>query len=96
MASHTSRFEIAITPQPPEKEEDATDASVAAGAVRREWVHATGETGSSGYPRYSSGNGIVADIDAQDRTVEAVSVDGAELPYGWTASVVNEEGPGAN
>lgn len=93
MASHSSRYEIAISPQPPEKEEDATAASVAEEAVRREWVHPTGETGASGYPRYT-GSGVTADIDPQNRSVEALTVDGQELPYGWSAAVVNEESAG--
>lgn len=55
-------------------------------AVRSALVEATGETGASSYPRYS-GEGIVADIDPETRTVEAVLVDGEELDYGLVAVV---------
>ncbi|MER5602455.1 hypothetical protein [Streptomyces sp. NPDC002265] len=55
-------------------------------AVRSALVEATGETGASGYPRYS-GQGIVADIDPETRTVEALLVDGEELDYGLVARV---------
>ncbi|MGW8379483.1 hypothetical protein [Streptomyces sp. ODS28] len=90
MSHHAARYEIAVTPQPPEEEAEASEAEVADTAVRREWVHATGETGASGYPRYA-GEGLVADIDPAGPSVEAITVDGAELTYGWTADVVNEE-----
>ncbi|MFB8036146.1 hypothetical protein ACFC5Z_25010, partial [Streptomyces sp. NPDC056004] len=51
------------------------------GAVRSAVVSATGETGASGYPRYS-GEGVVADIDPETHAVEALLVDGAELSFG--------------
>lgn len=51
------------------------------------WV--TGEEGASGYPRYA-GDGLVADVDPRTRTVEAVTVDGEELPYGWVALVADD------
>ncbi|MBO1330684.1 hypothetical protein [Streptomyces sp. VRA16 Mangrove soil] len=47
-------------------------------------VEATGEVGASGFPRFA-GDGAEADIDPVTRTVEAVTVDGKELPYGWVA-----------
>ncbi|MEU6394064.1 hypothetical protein [Streptomyces sp. NPDC046939] len=51
-------------------------------------VTATGEEGASGYPRYA-GEGVQADIDPRTRTVEAVTVDGEELPIGWVAEVAD-------
>ncbi|MFJ9038849.1 hypothetical protein ACIRF8_19925 [Streptomyces sp. NPDC102406] len=51
-------------------------------------VTATGAVGASGYPRYE-GEGVQADIDPRTRTVEAVTVDGEELPYGWVAEVAD-------
>lgn len=56
------------------------------GAIRSAVVSATGETGASGYPRYS-GEGLVADIDPETHAVEALLVDGAELSYGLSARV---------
>ncbi|WP_338693553.1 hypothetical protein V2W30_03415 [Streptomyces sp. Q6] len=49
-------------------------------------VTATGRTGESGYPRYA-GDGVQADIDPRTRTVEAVTFDGEEIPYGYVAEV---------
>lgn len=54
--------------------------------LRTALVVATGEYGASGYPRYE-GEGVQADIDPETRTVEAVTLDGAELPYGWVAQL---------
>ncbi|MGW2112852.1 hypothetical protein [Streptomyces sp. NPDC001948] len=66
------------------------------GAVRSAVVSATGETGASGYPRYS-GEGIVADIDPETHAVEALLVDGAELSYGLSARVKETDaGTGAD
>ncbi|MEV5611181.1 hypothetical protein [Streptomyces sp. NPDC052225] len=47
-------------------------------------VTATGRVGESGYPRYE-GDGVQADIDPRTRTVEAVTFDGEEIPYGYVA-----------
>ncbi|MEV6735149.1 MULTISPECIES: hypothetical protein [unclassified Streptomyces] len=58
------------------------------GVLRTALVEATGEFGASGYPRYA-GEGVQADIDPETRTVEAVTLDGAELPYGWVAQVAD-------
>ncbi|MEV1021032.1 hypothetical protein [Streptomyces sp. NPDC050264] len=52
-------------------------------------VAATGAVGESGYPRYE-GEGMQADIDPRTHTVEAVTIDGEELPYGWVAEVADE------
>ncbi|MFJ8821080.1 hypothetical protein ACIREE_04790 [Streptomyces sp. NPDC102467] len=52
-------------------------------------VAATGAVGESGYPRYE-GEGVQAEIDPRTRTVEALTVDGEELPYGWVAEVADE------
>ncbi|GAA2093921.1 hypothetical protein GCM10009801_61530 [Streptomyces albiaxialis] len=57
--------------------------------VRSGTVEATGRTGESGYPRYE-GDGFVADIDPSTGTVEAVTVDGEELDYGWTVGATVE------
>ncbi|MGW7195139.1 hypothetical protein [Streptomyces chryseus] len=52
--------------------------------LRTAVVEATGGTGASGYPRYE-GDGVAADIDPRSGAVEAITLDGAELPYGWIA-----------
>ncbi|MFJ6213724.1 hypothetical protein ACIQGZ_10400 [Streptomyces sp. NPDC092296] len=57
-------------------------------ALRTAVVEATGAEGVSGFPRYE-GDGVQAEIDPETRTVEAVTVDGHELPYGWVAQVVD-------
>lgn len=57
--------------------------------LRRTTVRATGEEGVSGYPRYA-GEGVAADIDPRTRTVEAVTVDGGELPYDYVALVADD------
>ncbi|WP_260610438.1 hypothetical protein [Streptomyces sp. WAC06614] len=54
--------------------------------LRTAVVEATGAVGASGYPRYE-GDGVQADIDPRTGAVEAVTVDGDELPYGWIAQV---------
>ncbi|MEU2672687.1 hypothetical protein ABZ622_28215 [Streptomyces sp. NPDC007164] len=74
--------------EPDDVESDAVepDDVEPGGAVRSAVVSATGETGASGYPRYS-GDGIVADIDPETHTVEALLVDGAELSYGLSARI---------
>jgi hypothetical protein len=54
---------------------------------------ATGALGDTGYPRYA-GEGVEADIDPRTRTVEAVTVDGNELPYGWVALVADGDESG--
>ncbi|GGU58224.1 hypothetical protein GCM10010274_53950 [Streptomyces lavendofoliae] len=88
MSTHPQRFEILLVPEhvagrdPAHLAEDA----VRAAAIRSAVVEATGETGVSGYPRYA-GEGMVADIDPETRTVEALLVDGAELDYGLSARI---------
>lgn len=54
--------------------------------MRTALVDFTGELGASGYPRYE-GEGVQADIDPETRAVEAVTLDGSELPYGWVAQI---------
>ncbi|MET9375364.1 hypothetical protein ACFYV5_05075 [Streptomyces sp. NPDC003035] len=83
MGTVPKRFEILIVP---EHVEDRGDASVEDSAVRSAVVEATGRQGSSGYPRYE-GHGLVAEIDPETRTVEALLIDGRELDYGLTALV---------
>ncbi len=97
--SHPQSYEILLVPSFAEDataddaEHDAVESDAAepddvepGGAIRAAVVSATGETGASGYPRYS-GEGIVADIDTETHTVEALLVDGAELSYGLSARI---------
>ncbi|MCX4736329.1 hypothetical protein OG611_36580 [Streptomyces sp. NBC_01363] len=81
--SHPQSYEILLVPG---FAEDTTEAAEPGGAIRSAVVSATGETGASGYPRYS-GEGIVADIDPATHSVEALLVDGAELALGLTARI---------
>lgn len=83
MRKHPQRFEVLVVPHHAEGHDLAHLAEV---AIRSAVVEATGETGASGYPRYAGG-GIVADIDPETRTVEALLVDGFELDYGLSARV---------
>ncbi|MFG2334811.1 hypothetical protein ACGFMM_35135 [Streptomyces sp. NPDC048604] len=83
MSTVPKRFVILVVP---EHVEDRGRASVEDSAVRAAVVEATGERGNSGYPRYA-GHGIVADIDPETRTVEAILLDGRELDYGLTPLV---------
>lgn len=85
MSTVPKRFEILVVPA---HVEDRGGASVQDTAVRAAVVEATGERGNSGYPRYA-GHGIVADIDPETRTVEAILLDGNELDYGLTALVLD-------
>jgi hypothetical protein len=57
--------------------------------LRAVTVTATGRTGESGYPQYE-GEGVRADVDPSTGAVEAVTVDGRELSYGWVAEIVRE------
>ncbi|OPC78018.1 hypothetical protein B4N89_38025 [Embleya scabrispora] len=57
-------------------------------AVRSATVRPTGEEGATGHPRYA-GDGVQADIDPTTGTVEAITVDGAELEDGWSARVAD-------
>ncbi|MER5730643.1 hypothetical protein ABT084_20320 [Streptomyces sp. NPDC002138] len=79
--SEPQRFEIFLVPEHVEK---GGDGSPAAGALRSAVVEATGQTGASGYPRYT-GDGMEADIDPATGAVEALLVDGTELDYGMRA-----------
>ncbi|MFI8288135.1 hypothetical protein EAO71_25275 [Streptomyces sp. ms191] len=88
MSTVPKRFEILLVP---EHVEDRGDASVEDSAVRSAVVEVTGRQGSSGYPRYE-GHGIVAEIDPETRTVEALLVDGRELDYGLTALIRHAPG----
>ena len=58
-------------------------------SLRTATVEVTGELGVSGFPRYA-GHGIQVEIDPRTGTVEAITVDGAELPYGWVAETVGD------
>ncbi|MFF8913006.1 hypothetical protein ACF08M_06700 [Streptomyces sp. NPDC015032] len=81
--SHPQSYEILLVPG---FAEDTAEAAEPGGAIRSAVVTATGETGASGYPRYS-GEGVVADIDPATHTVEALLVDGAELDYGLSVRI---------
>ncbi|MBC9715232.1 hypothetical protein H9Y04_22015 [Streptomyces sp. TRM66268-LWL] len=82
MDTAPTRFTVLLKPQLT----DGHDHVDHGGVLRSATVEATGTTGASGYPRYA-GEGIEADIDPQTRTVEAITVDGDELPYGWVAEI---------
>jgi hypothetical protein len=81
-------FELLIVP---EFNEDGTETADTRGTLRSALVRATGETGASGYPRYT-GDGMEADIDPVTRAVEALLVDGAELDYGLMVRVADHPG----
>uniref|UniRef100_A0AAU3GKL9 Uncharacterized protein n=1 Tax=Streptomyces sp. NBC_01401 TaxID=2903854 RepID=A0AAU3GKL9_9ACTN len=83
--SHPQSYEILLFPEP---EEPVTEAPAPGTAIRIAVVAATGDTGASGYPRYT-GNGMEADIDPASHTVEALLVDGAELDVGLTARIAD-------
>ncbi|KOU57342.1 hypothetical protein ACFWHQ_19030 [Streptomyces sp. NPDC060334] len=80
-ASAPRRYTVVLRPGP--RPEGGTGRE---GILRTAAVDFTGELGTSGYPRYA-GEGVQADIDPETRTVEAVTLDGSELPYGWVAQI---------
>ncbi|MGR8008695.1 hypothetical protein [Streptomyces hypolithicus] len=81
-ADHPDRFTVEIKPRAADAEGHPDHGST----LRRAAVVATGGTGASGYPLYE-GDGVRADIDPDTGTVEAITLDGGELPYGWVAEV---------
>ncbi|OEV12952.1 hypothetical protein K378_04664 [Streptomyces sp. Amel2xB2] len=81
------RYDILLQPQTADYEGHPDHGPV----LRALTVRATGAQGESGYPRYA-GEGVEADIDPRTRTVEAITLDGEELPYGWVALVADEDG----
>ncbi|MFE5536229.1 hypothetical protein [Streptomyces sp. NPDC056492] len=83
-ASHPAHYTVLLRPGLAEPGDSARR-----GVLRTALVEATGDFGASGYPRYA-GEGVQADIDPETRTVEAVTVDGDELPYGWVAQLAEE------
>ncbi|GGV21863.1 hypothetical protein GCM10010277_00520 [Streptomyces longisporoflavus] len=85
MSTVAQRFEILLVPEFSGNGESTTDGR---GALRSAVVVATGETGASGFPRYT-GDGMEADIDPATRTVEALLVDGSELDYGLSVRVAD-------
>lgn len=87
MTTVPQSFEILLMPEFAEGREGPPSA---ASALRSAVVRATGDTGSSGYPRYA-GNGMEADIDPETRTVEALLIDGEELDYGLSVRVVDAQ-----
>ncbi|WP_046494238.1 hypothetical protein [Streptomyces odonnellii] len=84
MRTVPQRFEILLVA---EFTEGAEGPPSAGNALRSAVVEATGDTGASGYPRYA-GHGMVADIDPETFTVEALLVDGEELDYGLSVRVL--------
>lgn len=86
--SHPQSYEILLFPEP---EESGTGAPAPGTAIRSAVVAATGDTGTSGYPRYA-GDGMEADVDPASHTVEALLVDGAELDYGLTVRIAERIG----
>ena len=86
MGAREFHYDILLQPQTADVEGHPDHGPV----VRVITVRATGSHGGSGYPRYA-GEGVEADIDPRTRTVEAITVDGEELPYGWVASVADED-----
>ncbi|GAA2941333.1 hypothetical protein GCM10020227_05110 [Streptomyces flavovirens] len=86
--SHPQSYEILLVP---EHEENATGTPEPGTALRSAVVAATGDTGASGYPRYT-GEGVEADIDPATHTVEALLVDGVELDYGLTVRIAEHIG----
>ncbi|MBT2478935.1 hypothetical protein [Streptomyces sp. ISL-94] len=90
MTTDPQRFEILLVP---EHVKNRTGAPRPDHPLRSAVVEATGETGVSGYPRYT-GEGMEADIDPATRTVEKLLIDGAELDPGLTALVAPEPGKG--
>ncbi|MET9963421.1 hypothetical protein ABZ128_30860 [Streptomyces sp. NPDC006326] len=93
----SDRYTIVLRPGPAEPGQGAgpdqgsgpEQGSGHAATLRTARVTATGELGVSGYPRYA-GEGVQADIDPRTRAVEAVTLDGAELPYGWVAQLADD------
>ncbi|MER5550512.1 hypothetical protein ABT001_02300 [Streptomyces sp. NPDC002793] len=86
--SHPQNYEILLFPEP---EESAAGTPGPGTAIRSAVVAATGDTGTSGYPRYV-GDGMEADIDPASHTVEALLVDGSELDYGLTVRIAERIG----
>lgn len=86
--SHPQSYEILLFPEP---EESAAGTPAPGTAIRSAVVAATGDTGTSGYPRYT-GDGMEADIDPASHTVEALLVDGSELTYGLTVRIAEHIG----
>ncbi|MBW5485458.1 hypothetical protein GPJ59_27180 [Streptomyces bambusae] len=76
-----------LRPGPPG--DPASDSHGGEAVLRTAQVEATGAVGVSGYPCYV-GEGVQAEIDPDSRAVEAVTVDGAELPYGWVAQIAED------
>ncbi|MEU9093383.1 hypothetical protein [Streptomyces sp. NPDC048428] len=92
--------EVAGAEEPATQDSDAEDSGSRAvgtvrpgAAIRSAVVAATGETGESGYPRYA-GDGMVADIDPETHTVEALLIDGSELDYGLSVRVSERKADG--
>ncbi|GHC57422.1 hypothetical protein [Streptomyces cinnamoneus] len=85
MSPVVPRYTVVLKPQLTDAEAHPRHGS----PLRAAAVEATGELGVSGFPRYV-GEGIEAEIDPETRTVEAVTVDGDELPYGWVAQVADD------
>lgn len=87
MGSGDTHYDILLQPQTADFEGHPDHGPV----LRVIGVRATGAVGESGYPRYA-GEGVEAEIDPRTRTVEAITLDGSELPYGWVAEIAEEDG----
>ncbi|WP_055591425.1 hypothetical protein [Peterkaempfera griseoplana] len=85
MTSPAPRYLLALKPRIADAEGHPDHGAT----LRTATVRATGELGVSGFPRYE-GEGVLAEIDPGTRTVEAATLDGAELPYNWVLLVVRE------
>ncbi|MFC7308040.1 hypothetical protein ACFQVC_27895 [Streptomyces monticola] len=86
MSPTPARFTVVLKPQLTDAEGHLDHG----GALRSATVRHTGGFGASGFPRYE-GDGLQVDIDPATRTVEAATVDGDELPYGWVAEVAPDD-----
>ncbi|MEV4443091.1 hypothetical protein AB0K09_29610 [Streptomyces sp. NPDC049577] len=82
MSPQPDHYTVVLKPQVADEENRPRHGA----PLRSAAVVATGETGVSGFPRYE-GEGVQAEIDPETHTVEKVTVDGDELPYGWVAQV---------
>ncbi|GFH68988.1 hypothetical protein ACWIGF_10710 [Streptomyces diastaticus] len=82
MSEHPRWYTVVLKPQLTDPEGRPEHGS----PLREARVEATGDLGASGYPRYV-GSGIQADIDPATGAVEAITVEGDELPLGYVAQV---------
>ncbi|MEU6660172.1 hypothetical protein [Streptomyces sp. NPDC046821] len=84
-SSAPARFTVLVKPQLADKDGHPVHGN----PLRVVSVEATGASGETGYPVFEA-EGVRVEIDPRTRTVEAVTVDGEELPYGWVAEVADK------